>query len=443
MTKTNTTILVVLTIVLSTLTIFLACYVGTINKELNSYKNELNSNYEHCVLALSDEMDNIDVSLSKLSVSNETKTQEKYLTQIVSLCHSAQSDLSALPIEHNLFTNTYKFVNQLGGYAFSLTEKLGGGNEISLEDKNNILELKKSSSNIKNELNNLASLVLSDYSIVDNLKTKNNTRNNFGDNFKNLCDDSVQYPSLIYDGPFSDSVENKEVKGLGGVELTNTEAESKVKKLFSEFDVNFAGETCSKDFCTYNFELKKDDVSGFVQITKKGELVLSYNRENVASKITKSVVECEFLAQEFANKLGFVGTQVVWSQDAHSCVYCNLCYVKDGIVFYPDMIKIKICRQTGDVIGLEAQSWAYNHTEREKLEPSMSEEVAKQKLSKNMETISSKLCVIPDECLGEKLCWEFKCYFDDAIYYVYIDAQNGEERKVLKVVETEDGSLLM
>ena len=60
-----------------------------------------------------------------------------------------------------------------------------------------------------------------------------------------------------------------------------------------------------------------------------------------------------------------------------------------------------------------------------------------------METISSKLCMIPDECLGEKLCWEFKCYFDDAIYYVYIDAQNGEERKVLKVVETEDGSLLM
>ena len=149
------------------------------------------------------------------------------------------------------------------------------------------------------------------------------------------------------------------------------------------------------------------------------------------------------MAQEFANKLGFNGTQIVWSQDANSCVYCNLCYVKDGVIFYPDMIKIKLCRQTGDVIGLEAQAWAYNHFDRIIEEAVVNKSDAREKLDNNLEEISSRLCVIPTQYFEEKLAWEFKCYFDDAIYYAYIDAKNGDELQVLKVVETDDGSLLM
>ena len=41
------------------------------------------------------------------------------------------------------------------------------------------------------------------------------------------------------------------------------------------------------------------------------------------------------------------------SSNNQSNVYINMCYEQDGIVNYPDMVKIKISLDTGEVIGFE------------------------------------------------------------------------------------------
>ncbi len=442
MTRTGKITTIFLAITIALLVALMATYIAITNNKIDNYKEQLNNTYQSNVYSLGDEMDNIEVTLSKINVSNSKTEQEKYLTELVSLCKMAQNSLSSLPIEHNLITNTYKFVNQLSGYAYALNENMSKGGSLSTQDKQQLQDLHASSQEIKNEINNLIVEMSLDYSIVDNI-SPNAQANGFSQNFSGIFDETIKYPSLIYDGPFSDAIQNKEVKGLMPKVFTQTEAEDKVKKLFGEFEVTFDDETNSKDFETYNFSLKKDSVSGYVQITKKGGFVLSYNIENNGTKVTKSIIECEFIAQEFAKKMGIENAEIVWSQDANSCVYCNICYVQQGIIIYPDMVKVKVCRQTGDVIGFEAQSWAYNHTERKIESPQLSQEQARAKLNANMEEISARLCVIPTEYSGEKLAWEFKCYCDGAIYYVYINANTGEELDVQKVIHTENGNLLM
>ena len=421
----------------------MSVYTAILNGKVGEYKSQLNNNYENSFYSLSDEVNNIDSTLAKLNVSNDSKMQEKYLAQIASLCEMAQNDLSTLPIEHNSLSSTYKFVNQLGGYAFSLNENLSDGNALLENDKTKLKEMHKSLAEIKTELNNLSAIFGSGYSIVDNISSSKNAANGFSDNFHNMYDDVVKYPSLIYDGPFSDSLDKKEVKGLLDLQYSMPEAENKVKKLFEGYDVSYAGENEGKDFSTYNFNLKRDNTHGFVQITKKGGFVLSYNRENNALSPQKSILECEQIAKEFVEKMGFDNTQIVWRQDVGSCIYINFCYVQDGVIIYPDMIKVKICRESGDVIGFEACSWAYNHTKRNIENPAYSKEQAREKINKNMEEISSCLCVIPNEYDGESLAWEFCCYCDDSIYYVYVDVNTLQELKLLKVVNTNDGQLLM
>ena len=438
-----------ITIILSTILLLivlgaLAIYVGVTNKKIEEYKQELNYTYQNNFYSLVDGVNNIENDLSKLSITNSKDMQEKYLTEVVSLCDSCQNNLSNLPIQHSSIENTYKFVNQLGGYCFVLHQDVLSGKSLTEEQSSKLKELHLSSKKIKTELNEMSKLINSGYSIVDNISNPEVRTNNFSQNLNSIYDETIEYPSLIYDGPFSDSVENKEIKGLSQNKISQTEAEEKVKDWFDGFEISFDG-TTNGHFETFNFSLSKNDVSGFVQITQNDGLILSFFSDESSRKNNKSILECEFLAQEFLTKLGFENTTVVWSQDAQNYVYINFCFAQNDVIIYPDMIKVKVCRESGNVVGLEAQSYAYNHIKRsqEFLTSSKTVDEARENLDKKLEEISVRLCVVPNEYIGESLCYEFKCFYDDEIYYVYLSAQTAEEERVLKVIQTDDGKLLM
>ena len=84
-----------------------------------------------------------------------------------------------------------------------------------------------------------------------------------------------------------------------------------------------------------------------------------------------------------------------------------------------------------------------NHTNRDDLSASISENAARSKVNSNLQIESQKLALIPKEYGKETLCYEYKCTLDNSTYYIYINANTGEEEDVLKVIETTDGSLLM
>ena len=49
---------------------------------------------------------------------------------------------------------------------------------------------------------------------------------------------------------------------------------------------------------------------------------------------------------------------------------------------------------------------------------------------------------MPLEYGGEVLAYEFDCEYLGERYFVYINAFNGEEERVMKVVSTEEGALI-
>ena len=60
-----------------------------------------------------------------------------------------------------------------------------------------------------------------------------------------------------------------------------------------------------------------------------------------------------------------------------------------------------------------------------------------------MDVRTTKLALIPNEYVGETLCYEFMCINEGSTYYIYIDANTGLQMNILKIVETDDGNLLM
>ena len=113
------------------------------------------------------------------------------------------------------------------------------------------------------------------------------------------------------------------------------------------------------------------------------------------------------------------------------------------VTMYPDLIKLKIALDNGEILGIETTGYLNSHYER-KLPPiKVSKEQAKQNLNQNLEIKSESLAVIPTQFQTELFCWEFKGTIEETEFLVYINAETGKEEDILVIKDTPDGTLTM
>ena len=121
----------------------------------------------------------------------------------------------------------------------------------------------------------------------------------------------------------------------------------------------------------------------------------------------------------------------------------NYAYVQQDIIMYPDLIKIKVALDDGEILGIETTGYLSNHEERNLRTAKITKEEAKKKLNKNLNIMSEKMAVIPTEYKTEIFCYEFKGKIDDREFIVYINAETGEEEDILVIYNTPNGVLTM
>lgn len=122
-------------------------------------------------------------------------------------------------------------------------------------------------------------------------------------------------------------------------------------------------------------------------------------------------------------------------------VTINYAYLQDNVTIYPDLIKVKIALDNGEVLGMETTGYLNNHTQRTIETPSISLEKAKALLNKKLSITSEDLAIIPTEWNTEIFCYEFKGRVDDTDFLVYVNAQTGKEETILVIIDTPDGIL--
>jgi len=434
----------VTTLILTTIAFAIAYFA--VQDEATEYKNQLEYVYERSFFELVDNVNNIEVNLSKLSASKSDLARKEITAKIISQTNMAQNNLAVLPIDANEIGNTVSFVNYVNGYLTSLNQKLGKSQTLSNDDLENIDNLYETSKKIKDEVNRYAVQVEGEYRIIDNAKSTTYELSKFSQTFSSLKEPSVDYPELIYDGPFSESVLNKKVKGLVYNDITQVEADEIVKKLkdklkYASFEQ--AGQGKGK-IPSYDYKLRfSDDSRAYMQLTKSGGKLLSYSRI-LESKTGKQDQEKYVVnAVEFAENMGFENIESVWIEEAKDAVYINLTSKINDVIAYPDLIKVKLSKDKAIVTGFEASAYFYNHTERPSKKAILSNSQAQESLPSDMQVVQSRLVIIPGEYVGELYAYEFDCERNGNRFYIYINADTGEQEKIMRVVDTDDGELLM
>lgn len=485
---------IIVTSILGAVILVLGISLYSTSNSLTSTAMSLENLYQRSFYDLVENVNNMEVEVSKLMVSNDSTSQQKSLSKLKQQTSDAENSLSLLPINENVLEKTTKFMNQFNGYCTSLISYKDG--KIENSDYETLGRVYNSIASIKAELNAIMEKIMHGYRITDNLN-KDVSKSDFSLNFSGLSNDTIEYPSMIYDGPFSDSSVNRKIKGLSEKEISENDAENLITEIFENkiTNINYLGKTEGK-FETYDFGVSSEDGKNyFVQITKKGGFLLTLtsnvlNNNNIVENqisnieeeisLTKTNIKSEgndleglnkaendsleqkevvneesinninnkakeaiMAAEKFAQKIKIEDMKCVWVASSENIAYINLAPVIDEIIMYPDLIKVKIDLTENKVVGWEASSYALNHTQRDDLIPQLTEEEALKMVSKNLQVETQKLCVIPLDYVGETLAYEFAGKYNDFNYYLYIDAYTGNQVRVLRVVQTSEGDLVL
>lgn len=414
-------------------------YSENMNALRAEYMRDMESVYTRNYYDLADSAEELDVNLGKLAAATTAAAQREILNDIRNAAGLAGVSLAAFRGGEEGVMQASKFMGQTGDYARYLAKRLQDGEPLTAEEREKLGKLREMSRVLRRALDDTHRGVaegkpfLGDGGMLDA----------FTGAFEAFVDPEVEYPQMIYDGPFSDSLEHRECKALAGKSsITAEEGEKLVLEYIDGASSAEFYDRTEADIVTLNYTVETEQGKGFVQLTEKGGLLASYNMSPERAAVSDGLSEHCATAIAFARRAGYGDLAAVWCTAAHGTVYVNLAPMSDGAVLYPDLIKVKLDEGSGTVTGLDATHYVFNHTERSLPEPllDVSEAAARVSLPRVGE---SRLALIPVDETREVLTYEFECE-SGGTYFVYIDAMTGEEANILYVVDDEDmGSMLM
>lgn len=395
-------------------------------------------------------VNNVENYLAKAMISKDNSHAAQTLTQIWRDSGLATVYLSRIPFKDESLSQTAKFLNQVSDYSYSLSRKNIKGDGLTEEDFNNLKELHNYSTNLESTLNQLSEELYSGVINWDNL----NSGNDLGlaqavDNmsvFTNIDDNLNEYEGLIYDGAYSDHVNKQEKKGLIGKDISEQEAKDKVKEFVGKDDVEEIksnGFIENAEIPSYDFTVKlKDKEEPYsIMISKKGGHIVetSLDREVKEEKISQT--EANEIGKEYLNNKGFENMKETYFIKQGNIVTINYAYNHNGIIIYPDLIKVRVALDNGEILGIETTGYLNSHHSRSYKMPQISIEEARNSLNENIEIKSEGMAVIPTEWKTEIFCYEFKGSVEGKDFLVYINCETGEEEDILVILDTPGGTL--
>ncbi len=415
----------------------LAVFSGIQYGEARTAQRNLEYTYMRAVEDISLNLDNIKNNLEKGMYTNSVTMLSDLSAKLVSDAATAKSALSQLPIEELDLEQTYRFLSQVGNYSKSLAEKCADGEQLTEDEKANIAALYDYAVNLSGSMWQVEERIR-DGNISFGEVNANTQEVSVTDGFKDFENIDNNYPSLIYDGPFSDHIMEKNPLMLEGEkEITEEEALRRAVKLTGADNLVKTGDESGK-MPSYVFE---NDVFT-IAVTKAGGYYSYMLSGRQIGNQTITAGRATDIAEEFLEKMGILNAEDTYYEIQGGVCIINFAAEQNDVTMYTDLIKVGVALDNGEILSFDMRGYLTNHTVRDLPAPRISEEKAISLVSKNLQVIDADLCVIPSGGQNEIFCYEVQCVGESGQnVLVYINAVTGQEEQILLLQISQNGTL--
>ncbi|MBQ7793236.1 MAG: germination protein YpeB [Clostridia bacterium] len=425
--------------------IAVSCFAGYEYYRANTLERSVSNSYNRAFFELNDYVDDINSLLAKGLLVNSPQHFAAVSAELSRQSAAAKECLSQLPLSEIEFDKTEKFLSQVGDYSFYLSRNALYDNKMTDEEYQTLSTLGKYAENLSAALNSLQEDIYSgSLTLYDGGYKSANVAyaENGNDGFSAIEKEFGEYPSLIYDGPFSEHIGDRAPALLEGKEVITAERAAEIANQFfgrqSGF-ISYSGKSENAAINAYTFTA--DENRRVVSVTEQGGYILYYMNSRDVGEHTLDVNEAIAKAQEFLTAQGYTSMTESYYENTNGRATINFAYTENGVVHYSDLVKVTVALDNGEVIGLETHGYIMNHAPRTNLTPRLTRQDARGYVSQHLSIDSAQLALIPKDSEREVLCYEFKGTSNGKNFLVYINAENGREEEIMLLVESETGIL--
>ncbi len=419
-----------------------------------AYRLYLENGYRHAFAELSANLNELDVALQKGIYATSPSMLGVLCTQIYGKAMSAQMALGELPYSNIELEQTAAFLAKAGDYAAALSRSAAVTGVCSDEQREALRGLSAGASDLSARVAGLQSDLMGGAVTLEDLEAAEARLSAAEGGGHTLADSSYQtvesdfpeLPSLIYDGPFSEHIAGRTPAMLEGREdVTQDEARLAAARFLDLkpelFTLVSAG---SGRLPTYSFSAMVDGGELYVEVTRRGGLVVELLHSRPVESAALSREEAVAAAAAFLTSRGYPNMTESYFIDQGNVLTINYAAQQGEVLCYPDLVKVSVALDNGRVVGFESEGYLMNHTLRDLPRSPVSLGKAQAALSPELDILSHRLALIPTGGEYEVLTHEFKCQSADGRHVlVYINAQTGQEEKILILLEDESGTLVI
>ncbi len=426
------------------------------------YRTYLENQFQESFYEVMNYVRNVDSLLGKMYVTNKPSQRVSIFADIYKDAWNAQGALGKLPYAHQTIDETMHYLTQVSDFSYAMLVKMGDGGNFSTEDENNMDALLGYSQKLTGELNKIRQNIDDGNRVVwgkiqkeSEASLNNAVKTSVVGSMSEVRNVLSDYPSLIYDGPFSEHIEQMESTFLKSKNMVTAEKAQSIAKMvigedkIQDISMVFRTETKEKFVIpVYRFEVTlktNGEEKAMIDITQQGGApywMLRYNangnlKTSSSNQVDRDVAQSE--AKKFLDRIGYMNMEVNYFEEDRGVIVFNFAYMQEGVTMYSDLVKVKVSMENAEIMGFEALGYIMMHKERTLEDGMITEEKAREELSKSFIISRSRRAVIPLDSKKEVGCYEFLGKVNGKEYLVYVNAQNARQEKILQVIRGTNG----
>ena len=427
----------VVTLGATTLALTAALTIGAI--DMKRTKDGAMAGYRGTTYELVGIMENVDNDLDRARISASPAQQARILTDLLVQARLAELDLEKMPVSAQANSNLTRFINRVGAESERMLAKLRHGEKLTDEDRETLQNLYERNHEVRSYLDEtLANM--DDSMIREYIKKGEGGLKKIIDDIEEMTLEENRLPSGMEKPQMRGAGEERNANSAsqdgGSPKMEPSKAEELCREFFSDYkiqDFQCIGQTVTKNYVAYN--VQGYDEKGtllFAEVDLNAGKLVRFNYYEDCNEDTFDLENSQRIAEQFLEKLGFEDLSAMRVSENGTDANFTFVYEKDGVAYYPDEIKVKVCRTRGLVTGFDAEKYLSNHKIRRAPQAGLSLEQAQLKLHSGLEVQSSRLAVVTVG-KAERAAYEFLCSYNEERYLIYTDANSGEEIAIVNV----------
>lgn len=469
-----------------------AAWTGRVGRHGRDLALQLEAERQRNFQELAGHVQSIQSILGKGLAAGSVRQNMLYMGEAHRLTSLATANFMSLPLPGPLSASTGKFLNQVGDFAHSVARNEAAGRTMDATQRAEMARLQKSAADLAASLQQIGRQAARDgfrwttpaprFAQIFTMRGWRAPLTGSGtpaqdQSPKSLLPGGMQeigpqmdrMPVLIYDGPFSDHLENRQPQ-MGGPALDEEAARRAALSFVPQAEGYTVVQAVERNGIppTFSFRMATGQearapgaapgrtpasaqraatppYSAVVDVTRAGGHLVSFVNARPAGQPTLSLEQARDIGRRYLDEHGFPNMVATFGEATDGFAIVQYALRHRGVTVYPDQIKVRVALDNGEVVAVDSRQYVMSHRNRDGMEaPAVSREQAARAVNEQLQVERVALTIIPTETGdNEVLAYEFLGYLGEETYLVYVNAKTGEEERILQLLTTPNGTLAL